>query len=291
MEFRLLEYFVAVCEELHFTRAAEKLGISQPTMSQQIRLLEGRLGTPLFRRVGKKVYLTEAGHILLNRTRKIFYELKQVNNEINELKGLQRGKLTIGCSGNHILLPSIMSFHEKYPEIELSVIDATTEETKEGILNNQVDIGILFLPIDDNQLESISLFNEELYLVVSSEHEWANVPHIKLKDLQSAPIFLLQKKYLIRQFIDKYCAEAGFELKPFIELSDNESLLKMVVLNKGATILQKSYLDNIGYDNVRIIPIIDLIFEKKMGVIYRRETNMPPTIKLFIKQLIMDYGG
>jgi len=289
MDIRLLEYFIAVCEELHFTKAAERLGISQPTMSQQIRLLEDRMGISLFQRIGKKVYITEAGHILLNHTRRIFYELKQVDNEINELRGLQRGKLTIGCSGNHLLLPSIVTFHEKYPQIELSIMNASTEETKEGILNNQVDIGIIFLPIDDHQLESKPLFREKLFLVVSDEHEWADTSYIKLEDLQSKPIFLLQKKYLIRQFIDQHCQEAGFKLKPVVELSDSESLFRMTLLNKGATILPKSYLDNVSNPNIRIIPIADLDIQKEIGVIYRKETNHDSTIGVFIDHLIKNY--
>ncbi|WMT42770.1 LysR family transcriptional regulator [Paenibacillus sp. D2_2] len=91
MEHRLLEYFLAVSEELHFTRAAEKLGISQPTLSHQIRLLEHELGAPLFHRSGKKTILTQAGHILLGHAYRVINELKLARQEINELSGLQRG--------------------------------------------------------------------------------------------------------------------------------------------------------------------------------------------------------
>ncbi|MFC3883505.1 LysR family transcriptional regulator [Bacillus songklensis] len=289
MELRLLEYFVAVCEELHFTKAAEKLHISQPTLSQQIRILESNLGTPLFQRIGKKVYITQAGQILFQHTQRIFFELNQVRNEINELKDLQRGKITIGCSGNYLLLSSIISFHERYPGIELSVIDTTTEETIEKILNNQFDMGIVFLPIKENQLESRRLFCTELSLAVSAEHEFANAPFIKLENLQSIPIFLLQKKYLIRQDIDNYCRESGFTLKPIVELSDMQSLLQMTLLNKGVTILPTPYLANIDDDRIRQIPIIDPLPKKDVGVVYRKDTFMPSTIKTFIEHLLEDY--
>src|SRR4051812_37770212 len=103
MEIQLLEYFMAICESLHFTKAAEKLRISQPTLSHQIKLLEDRLGTPLFERVGKKVFITQAGKCLLEHSERIFFELDQVDIKIKEIRGLQRGKLTIGCSGTHLL--------------------------------------------------------------------------------------------------------------------------------------------------------------------------------------------
>lgn len=170
MEFRLLEYFMAVCEELHFTKAATKLGISQPTLSQQIQLLEGRMGTMLFRRVGKKNYLTEAGQTLKEHTLRIFHELEQAQTEINELKGMQRGKLRIGCSGNHLLTRTLLSFHMKVPGVSLSILELTTEETKQGLLANKLDLGIVFLPLNDDQIISKELYTEELSLAVGLEH-------------------------------------------------------------------------------------------------------------------------
>ena len=184
MELRLLEYFLAVCEELHFTKAAEKLRISQPTLSQQIQILESRLGTKLFKRVGKKVYISDSGKILLEHTLRIFNEVEQAQVKINELEGLKRGNLTIGCSGNHLLAKSIISFHKQYPDIKLSILEMPTEETKLRLLNNQLDIGIVFLPLQDDKLNVIPLFIEEFFLIVSVEHELSNKTFVKLENLK-----------------------------------------------------------------------------------------------------------
>ena len=99
MELKQLEYFMAVCEELHFTRAAEKLGIAQPWLSQQIRLLEHEVGTPLFDRVGKKTVMTEAGKTLQRYCYNVFHELAQARAALGELQGLSRGTLKIGEIG------------------------------------------------------------------------------------------------------------------------------------------------------------------------------------------------
>ena len=93
MELKQLEYFIAVCQEQHFTRAAEKLGIAQPSLSQQIRLLEHEIGTPLFDRIGKRTVITEAGKALLHHSYNVFHELSQAKAAISELQGLQRGTL------------------------------------------------------------------------------------------------------------------------------------------------------------------------------------------------------
>jgi LysR family transcriptional regulator, cyn operon transcriptional activator len=285
MEIRLLEYFQAVCEELHFTKAADKLGISQSTLSQQISLLEGRLGTPLFRRLGKKNYLTDAGQILLSHSLRVFHELDQAKAAINEVRGLQRGKLNIGCSGNHLLTSSVLAFHKLYPKIELSVQELATEETREGLLSNQLDIGVVFLPLKDEQLESITLYDEALCLAVSTAHELADADHIKLERLHNTPTIVLPQKFLVRQMIDSYCNEAGFDLKPIMELSTLDSLLQLASKGAGAAILPGSYLKSTHYSGIRSIPITDPIPHKKVGIVYRKETHMSSAMDAFISQL------
>lgn len=286
MEFRLLEYFLAVCEELHFTKAAERLGISQPTLSQQIRLLEERVGTPLFRRIGKKNYLTEAGHTLKIHALRILHELEQAQTEINEIRGLQRGKLRIGCSGNHLLTTTIVSFHEKYPGIELTVVELATEETRQGLLNNKLDIGVVFLPLEDEQLTSQSLYMEELCLVVSNSHPLGGEQHIALSRLQGLPLVLFPDKFLVRQMIDGYCDQDGITLKPILELSTMDAMLQMVRLNIGGTILPRSFMQHVESDHFKIISIIEPVPHKEVGVVYRKETYMRSALDAFIGELI-----
>lgn len=140
---------MAVAQELHFTKASEKVGISQPSLSQQIRALEAEIGVPLFDRIGKKTALTEAGRILRGHAQRVFYELSQARAAISELQGLQRGKLTIGALltvVNYLLPPAILAFHRQYPHIELSVLGLRTGDIRSALLDNQLDMGIVFCP-------------------------------------------------------------------------------------------------------------------------------------------------
>ncbi|NOU96108.1 LysR family transcriptional regulator [Paenibacillus sp. LMG 31456] len=285
MEHRLLEYFIAVCEELHFTRAAERLGISQSTLSHQIQLLEHRVGAPLLTRIGKKTYISEAGELLLKHSRNAFHELDQAQAAINELSSMQRGRLRIGCSGNHLLTSAMISFHKQFPGVELSVTELATDETKEGLLTNQLDIGVVFLPFEDDLLESITLYNEELQLVVSDRSSLADAQCIEMKELQSYPILMLQKKFLVRQMMDNYCTEHGFLIKPILELSTLDSLLQMAKSNIGGAVLPRSYLINNGGPDIRPIPIIDPVPHKSVGIVYRKETYMCASIQTFIREL------
>jgi LysR family cyn operon transcriptional activator len=293
MEYRLLEYFLAVYEELHFTKAAERLGISQPTLSQQIRLLEHRIGSPLFQRIGKKVYVTEAGEILHKHSRNIFHELDQAQAAINEIQGMQRGRLRIGCSGNHLLTATIMAFHAQYPKIELSVTELATDETKEGLLNNKLDIGVVFLPDEDEHLRCIPLYNEKLQFVISAKHPLAQEKAIPLVDLVQLPVAMLQKKFYVRQMMDNCCEQSGFNWKPALELSTLESLLQMAKNNVGGAILPGSYVDSIqnSGSDIRCIPIIDPVPQKGVGIVYRKDMFLCKTTDTFMKQLMQQFLG
>lgn len=286
MEHRLLEYFLAVCEELHFTRAAEKLGITQPTLSHQIRLLERELGAPLFYRSGKKITLTQAGQILLGHAHRVINELNLARQEIDELTGLQRGKLRIGCSGNHLLTDALVAFHRLYPGIELTVTELATEETREGLLHNYLDVGVVFLPLFDEQLAYRPLYEEELVLVISSSHEYAACPSIDIQQLAELPLVLFPQKFLVRQMIDSACAELEIQLKPVMELSTLESQLHMAEQNVGGTILPKSYVETIDRRRVAIIPLSSPAPRKKVGLVYRKDTSMNPIISAFIEHIL-----
>src|SRR5699024_7371542 len=200
MELRQLEYFMAVCKELHFTRAAEQLNIAQPTLSQQIRSLEDEVGIPLFDRIGKKTVLTEAGKILLRHSEKIFFEMDQAQAELKDLHGLQRGKLVVGSlltCVNYLLPPAILKFKQLYPNIELSILGMRAGKIERGLVENELDLGITFLPTDDEEMASIPLYSEELTLVVPLNHPLAHIKELELKELDHIPMILLPQNYYL----------------------------------------------------------------------------------------------
>ncbi|NOV01805.1 LysR family transcriptional regulator [Paenibacillus planticolens] len=289
MDYRLLAYFLAVCEELHFTKAAEKLGISQPTLSQQIRVLEQRIGSPLFQRIGKKVYLTEAGEILHKHSRNIFHELEQAQAAFNEIQGMQRGRLRIGCSGNHLLTGTMVAFHAHFPKIELSVAELATEETIEGLLNNQLDLGVVFLPEADDQLVRIPLYKEKLLFVVSPNHPLAGSESIRLADLAELPVAMLPKKFYVRHMIEACCEQADLVCKPMLELSTLESLLQMAKHNVCGAVLPGSYVESIQGSDIRCIPIVDPVPQKDVGIVYRKDMFLCQTTKTFMKQVMQQF--
>lgn len=290
MELRLLKYFTVVCEELHFTRAAEKLGISQPTLSQQIKLLEARLGIPLFHRTGKKIILSQAGKIVLEHARRIFAELETLSTEIKKLKGLEQGTITMGCSGYYLVQSAILSFHERFPNIKLSVFDTTTEQTIEKVLHNQFDLGVVYLLFEHDLLKTMRLFRSQFVLVVSTNHPFAKQPQVKAADLQAVPLFLLPQNYFIRQVIQSFCRKKGIKLHPVVELSDMRSLVELAAQNKGATILPEVYINQLNDQRIKAIGMADGFPSIDVGIVYRQDQlKTDAVLNAFIEHLLKTY--
>lgn len=279
-----------MCQELHFTRAAEKLGISQPTLSQQIRALEQETDTLLFDRVGKKVIVTEAGKLLYRHCRRIFDELGQAKTAIRELKGLKQGEIRIGCAGNHMLISPIISFHRVYPGISINVTELSTEETRHGLLDNRLDLGVVFLPVEGERLESIPLYTERLCLAVPEWHPLAEKAHIAMHKLKDLPMALLPAKFLVRQLIDAATASGGFRFHPVLELSTLDALLEMVTRNVALTILPETFLSGSGQKRIRSVTIVDPTPQRVIGIVYRNDTFVSTATKAFIENLQHAFG-
>ncbi|WAH35676.1 LysR family transcriptional regulator [Alicyclobacillus dauci] len=289
MEFRLLEYFLKLAEELHFTRTAELMGISQPTLSHQIQLLESRVNTKLFERSGKQIRLTQAGKILREHALRIFEELDQAMIEIKQLNDLRHRSVSIGCAGTHVLIQPTISFQEQYPDVELSITDLRSEETIEALMSQQLDLGIIFLPNAlDSRLACIHLFEEEFFLVISSGHKLSRTKSVTFEELHSIPLALLPKSYLIRQFIDEYTSPHGFKLKPTLQLSSLESLREVLSFHKLGTILTRSYLTQISDPTLVAVPVVNCP-TMSVGLVYPKNTVLDAVRKQFIKHVLDVY--
>ncbi|MED0870034.1 LysR family transcriptional regulator [Bacillus spizizenii] len=288
MELKQLEYFYAVCQELHFTRAAEKVGISQPSLSQQIRLLEHEIGTPLFDRIGKKTALTESGKLLLKYTRKIFYEVEQAKTSIDELNGLQRGTILVGTLltvEDYLITPTLLNFHQKYPGVKISVFGLRTGDIHKQLIENKLDLGIVFLPMKGDELESISLSTEEMAFAVPKGHPLENQEMLDVEVLKTTPSILLPQQYFIRKLIDEACKDLGFFPKPIFEITTMQSLINMVIKGIGVTILPKPYLEYLNHPNIRIIPILKSNLSREIGVVYRKDKYLSAATHAFISAL------
>lgn len=228
---RQLEYFLAAAETLHFTKAAESLAVTQPTLSHQIGQLEMQLGGPLFDRIGKKVRLTESGHLLKGFADRAIRELEAGRVALSELEGMVRGDLRIGViqSFSRILLPSILgNFITRYPSIRLSIREMTGVEIEHRLADGALDLGIAFAPTALDSAEVEPVLQEEMLLVVGPESEFASRKWVRFTELDGKPFALLGGEFTTRRLIDRYFAEGGATPRVVCETNSMEVMLGAV---------------------------------------------------------------
>jgi len=286
MEIRQLEYFMAVCQELHFTRASEKLGVTQPTLSHQIKALEDELGLPLFDRIGKKIAVTEAGRILLTHCSTVFRSLESVREEIQELREIKRGRLSVGALPgelNSLVSRLLPDFHEAYPEILVRIVSA--DNVAERLLNNEIDLALTITPVQDERIVSQPLYREKLCLAVPAGHSLAERPEVGLEALAGLPLVLFPADYRCRQQMDAVCRLQAIPLRPIIETDSIESILSLIEEGAGSSILSETLIKQWTRPGIRTLNLEGTPLFRQVGLIYRKEKYRGPAVLKFIELL------
>ncbi|NQX70765.1 LysR family transcriptional regulator [Paenibacillus alba] len=286
MELKQLQYFMAICEELHFTRAAEKMGVSAPNISQQIRRLEEELGVLLFDRAGKTIVLTEAGAILHEHGAAVFGHLQQASDAIADLRQMQGGSLSIGVlPGDADLLFNalLLNFHQSYPTISLSLLE--TMKVTEQVLDRSIDVGVTIGPVTDERLTSIPLFHEEFSLAVSRNDPLAAENIIPLNRLNALKLVMFPPDHQCRKLIDHFCMDNGFTLQPHIVTTTLSSLLQMVQSGVGACVLPRLLLDNLHNTDIKVVLLRNPTPSQDICLIYRSDRYVGYAMRTFIKTL------
>lgn len=231
MELTHLRYFVMLASVLNFTEAARRLFITQSTLSQSVRHTEEYLGVQLFERIGKKVYLTDAGNAFLPYAQKVMAEAEKGVQRIRDLQGVNTGVLKVGVlSGlRTILIQSLSVFTDRYPDVQLRLHHSSSaRELASLVLEDKVDMALTFLPGNISPLlESHELFQSELKIMVA-KHSNQSGASMSLKDMECKPIVLPPMGTYIRTVIEELAVRYKLNLKPNAETNDSTLLLQMV---------------------------------------------------------------
>ncbi|MBS2002120.1 MAG: LysR substrate-binding domain-containing protein [Candidatus Obscuribacterales bacterium] len=284
MELRHLGYFVRAAELLHFTRAAESLYISQPTLSVHIQQLEEEFGSPLFARIGRNVRLTEAGQILLDRSRNVIRELELAQQEISSLQGLMRGTLRIGAllAFSLEMVPVWLGvFTKAYPEVHVIVSTGNHHDLERGILDGNFELAFSFLPLESDDLAYTPLFEEDVVMVVSADHPFSKHEHISIRDLEHIPLVLPSRQTNTRRKLDEFLVEYDVHPKIIADVDDLHALLTMVRIGKVGTVLTRMAVA--GTRDLATIPF-GKASEKLMAVaMWDRRAQTTPAGEAFLE--------
>lgn len=283
MELRQLEYFIQICKSGSLTKAKEELGVTQPTLSQQIRVLEDEYNIQLFDRVSRGVEVTEAGKILLIKGNAIMNLLEEARNEIVGRNNKSRETISVGCCPAELeyLAPYFMRFHQKYPNVLLKIIDAEDAENK--VLEQKVDIGISAYPVSDAAVISTHLYKQEMALLIHSEHPLANKSSISFQSLKQMNTIMFREQN--KSLIDMYCFSCGFALKSSIETSSTSVLIHWVRHGLGAALIPISLLESLKGDSLRIVKLEGHIPRWDISLVYLNSVTMRSIARIFIQEM------
>lgn len=256
MELRQLKYFVKSAEYLNFSVAAKHLYITQSTLSQQIKQLEFELGFELFIRNSRHISLTEAGEEFLPFARRTIQDAEDGVQRLYDLQHVKTGVLRIGVSYSFstVLTEALLRFMKEFPGIRLEVFYKTVDELMVLLREHKVDLVLSYKPLyDAPDVDSMSLFENTLALVVSNDDPLSLRKNIKLQELAGKPLVLPSKGLQARTMLEKLLDENRVELHSNLELNETNILLQLVASGNYATILSTSAV--FGKARFKAIPL------------------------------------
>ena len=303
MNFLALQYFVTVAEELNITKAAERLYISQQSLSKHIIKLEKDLGLKLFERA-PVFALTYAGKRFLRAAVHILDSQRQIIMEMDDINNHRRGELRIGISHTRgrVLLPKILPFfaHEN-PLIEISVKEGNSKELEEWLLHGQIDLLIGFSPITLDVAETIDILHESLFLVIPQKFIIDAFPNnyeekinefqkgIEVDIFKDCPFLLVTSGNRIRTLFDHYINSRGISINITLEIESIETLLSLACEGMGATIYPEMFVKNLSplvstniISPVQFFPLNDPETKAQLVIAFHRERYLSEAAKNFI---------
>lgn len=251
MELLQLKYFQTVAYTEHISKAAAQLNIAQPSLSLTIKRLEDELGTPLFHRRGRNIQLNASGEILLKHVNRIFIEIENAEMEIKAEEQQISNTIRISITNTRFLTGLISDYINAFPDTKLHQGIATRAEIITGLKKGELNLGITGHPIQDEEIESVVLVEEDIVLVVPTNHPYVRETSISLSVVANEPYISLADNKEYSRFTTMLCEKAGFLPNLAFEV-DSHTLLEIIRLNQGVALLPISVCRTLGLSYVKI---------------------------------------
>jgi DNA-binding transcriptional LysR family regulator len=280
--------FKAIVETGRFTGAAERLYVAQPSVSQQIKLLEEELGAKLFLRLkNRKLIVTEAGRILKEHSDVILRQCQLAQMEVSSLTTEPTGRIRIGIGGHQLtsmLPPALLAFHQKFPKVCMDIVNGTTPQLLQMLKLNQLDLGVVNFPVEARELRTMLLFTEEMVVVLPKRHRLGKRRSITPAEIAQLHMVLYDQSTSTRHRLDAFFREHELTLQVILELSSVEAMKRMVEAGLGASIIPSSAL--LGSSNqVRSLRIDGGPLTRSVGLAMPVQPRLPNVIEAVISLL------
>ncbi|MFG2479509.1 LysR family transcriptional regulator [Streptomyces fagopyri] len=291
MQFQQLQYFVAVAETRHFTRAAELVHVAQPSLSQQIKSLERELGADLFLRARGNITLTDAGEALLPLARRILADADTARHEVQELAQLRSGRVRLGatpsvCTG---LLPDVLrAFHDRYPGIRLLIEEGGSHDLVRELARGALDLALVVLPLPTPSpaLTTVELLREDLVVVSSPESPAPGGGRtVRIPDLEGARMVMFRYGYDLRELTVAACRAEGFEPDFAVEGGEMDAVLGFVRSGLGLAVVPRMVATRSGR-GLRVTPLAPPGLHRTIALAHRSDVAPPRAARELQRMLL-----
>lgn len=286
MDIRHLTYFLEVANQKSFTKAAQILHITQPSISKMIKLLEEELDVILFYRSAKKIELTDAGRALLHQSQQIVNSFQNLTSELADVINSKKGTIKIGLPpmvGARFFPKIISDFTKSYPKISLTLLEFGSQKVQTGIDDGHLDIGVVMLPVDETIFDIIHIIDEPLMLVVHPDHPLAQKSIIELSDLKDEDFIFFRETFTLHDNIINRCIESGFNPKITFKSSHWDFIAEMVAINFGIALLPRIICQDLDPARIKIIPIAEPMIHWNLGIVWKKDRYLSFAAKEWLK--------
>jgi LysR family transcriptional regulator, salicylic acid-responsive activator of bsdBCD len=285
VDVKQLRYFSAIAEEGQITRAAKKLHMAQPPLSQQLKLLEDELGVVLINRNGKNFELTVAGQVLYQRAEKLLLQLDETVTEVKEVGEGLKGELKIGSVKTcfSYIPERLRYFRKNYPLVTFRIHEGDSFRLAQSIRNRDIELAIVRLPLDLSDFTSYPLPKDRFVAVMPKD--WGGSATITMKELVEMPIMLLHRisGVGLYELVMEQFRKHGIEPNVVCKCADAAMILSLVRAEVGATLLPKSTLFTFNSEGINVVDIEDGLIESDSSIIWMKDHYLSKSATRFIE--------
>src|SRR6056297_1594534 len=276
-QLRQLEYLVAVAETEHFRRAAERVNVTQPTLSEQLKSLEQRLGAQLVERTRRRVVITPLGREIVSIARRMLADAEEIRVVAAQGGATLSGVLRLGLPptiGPYLLPLVIPALQEAYPDLKLYVREELPSGLTPALTEGRHDLIITLLPVKSAELETETLFRERLYLTMAKAHVLAEKKEVMREDLAGEDILALGQGHQLHDVVLALCEDFGARLRYDYEGTSLDTLREMVAMSLGMTFLPGLYAGSVASrdENLAVRTLSDRAVHRTVGLAWRRSS-------------------
>lgn len=287
MDIRHLEYFSEVAKHLSFTKAANALHISQPSLSKAIKSIEDELSVPLFYRSSKQLELTDAGKAVLVNAKTVLEAFYGLTSELSDIMELKKGEISIGIPpivGAAFFSKLISRFKERYPSIQIKLTEVGTNKIKQEIEEGILDIGLICnVPSHSDQFELVKVLNDPLLLIVHKNHPLAQKKKVHFSEIESQPFILYRKDFSLHDRIVEECNRHGFYPNVVCESSQKDFMIELVEAKLGIALLPSRICQDLHLRDLVALPLEDSTINLELGMIWKKNKYLSFGLREFIK--------